>query len=284
MPRITLLKMLLPALSLTAALVWVGCLGAFGGEDTFVDESPVDQLGVPRVSSEVGGFCRSSLDCAGGLRCLASMGFQFCVETCDTDAECSTNECNPVVSDVEGYCSLPTQSIGSPSSDSDSEPVGSPPTDSDPDPDPDPDLDPDPTPTPDTTSGSCGNALESEQFQFLNADRVANGLSALTCHTGVGQVARAHSQDMSDRNYFDHVNPEGEQPWDRLERGGVSGWSSVGENIAYGYPTAEEVQEGWMGSPGHRANILDGGFTHVGIGAVTDPSGQIYWTQVFARF
>ncbi|MEO1271126.1 MAG: CAP domain-containing protein, partial [Myxococcota bacterium] len=246
-----------------AVLAWTGCVGGFGGPDTYVDESPLDQLGAPRFSSEEGGVCRSSLDCSGGLRCLSSQGFQFCVQTCTTPQECTTNTCNPVVGD-DGWCSLPDRLLGSPSAspaNDDDTPVGSPP---EPEPDPisepepqQPDPQPEPEPQQPEPSGSCGSALESEQWQLLNADRRAQGLRELACHSGLGQVAREHSQDMAVRGYFDHVNPEGEQPWDRMERNGVTGWRSVGENIAAGYPTPQEVQEGWMNSPGHRANILN---------------------------
>jgi uncharacterized protein YkwD len=117
----------------------------------------------------------------------------------------------------------------------------------------------------------------------MNRDRVDNGLAALSCHDGLVLVARAHSEDMARRGFFDHTNPEGERPWDRVEAAGITGWSYVGENIAYGYSTPEAVQETWMNSRGHRANILNGDYTHIGVGAFND-DGTWYWTQVFARF
>ena len=79
------------------------------------------------------------------------------------------------------------------------------------------------------------------------------------------------------------VEPQGQQPWDRVSAAGISGWQSVGENIAYGYPTPEAVEDTWMNSPGHRANILNSGYTHIGVGAYND-NGTLYWTQVFATF
>ena len=72
--------------------------------------------------------------------------------------------------------------------------------------------------------------------------------------------------------------------WDRMNRNGITGWRTAGENIAYGYPSARDVQEGWMNSPGHRENILNAGFTHVGVGLYVDSEGTAYWTQLFASF
>jgi uncharacterized protein YkwD len=59
------------------------------------------------------------------------------------------------------------------------------------------------------------------------------------------------------------------------------GFHSVGENIAYGYPTAAAVMRGWMGSPGHRANILRPGFRRIGLGLARSGDGTPYWVQDF---
>jgi uncharacterized protein YkwD len=125
--------------------------------------------------------------------------------------------------------------------------------------------------------------MEAEQFRLMNADRIAEGLSALSCDLRLSEVARAHSRDMAERDFFDHTNPDGEQPWDRMERHGVRGFRSAGENIAAGYPSPAAVEEGWMNSPGHRANILNDGYTHIGVG-LFDDGGRLVWTQVFATF
>ena len=133
------------------------------------------------------------------------------------------------------------------------------------------------------TSGACGSAVESEQFRLMNQDRVSEGLSALRCDLRLAEVARAHSRDMFERDFFDHTNPDGEQPWDRMRRYGITGWSLAGENIASGQRSPAEVQAAWMNSPGHRANILTADFTHVGVAFFT-ADGRTYWTQLFARF
>jgi uncharacterized protein YkwD len=129
----------------------------------------------------------------------------------------------------------------------------------------------------------CGGDVETEQLRLLNQDREANGLQPLLCHTGLLDTARRHSQDMAARGYFDHLTPEGMRHWDRMDRNGVCGWRMAGENIALGQRTPAQVQEDWMNSPGHRANILTPDFTHVGVG-VYNHNGRLYWTQLFGTF
>jgi len=90
-------------------------------------------------------------------------------------------------------------------------------------------------------------------------------------------VAQAHSQDMVDRGFFSHTNPDGESPFDRLAEAGIA-YAAAGENIAYGYSTASSVLAAWLGSSGHRANIEYAGYTHHGVGLV-----GTYWTHVFLR-
>jgi uncharacterized protein YkwD len=121
--------------------------------------------------------------------------------------------------------------------------------------------------------------LAQEVLVLVNLERTDRGLDPLIEDGDASFSAYAHAFDMDDRNFFDHVNPSGESPADRLERAGVD-WSFVGENIALGYPTPEDVVEGWMGSEGHRNNILNPAFTHTGVGAHTGAGGP-WWVQVF---
>jgi len=140
-----------------------------------------------------------------------------------------------------------------------------------------------PTATPTATPSSAPSAasFESEVLRLVNIERANAGLPALTWHSGAAAVARAHSTDMGTRNYFSHTNPEGQSSSARVTAAGI-GWSACGENIANGYITPAEVVEGWMNSPGHRANIL-GNYTHIGVGFFIQPgtSYGTYWTQVF---
>jgi len=134
------------------------------------------------------------------------------------------------------------------------------------------------------STSECGGTVETEAFRLLNQDRVKHGLSELQCDDDLLIVARLHCKDMDERQYFAHTNPDGEQPWDRMNRFGIRGWSLVGENIAMGQRTPQEVQTAWMNSPGHRANILTADFTHVGVALYQREGGRTYWTQLFARF
>ncbi|MFW6088055.1 MAG: CAP domain-containing protein [Myxococcota bacterium] len=94
-------------------------------------------------------------------------------------------------------------------------------------------------------------------------------------------VARAHSQDMCDREYFDHTNPDGDEPYDRLDHAGVS-WTAAGENITATQSTAQGAMDTWMGSSTHRANILSESFGRIGVGYVPC-DGEHLWTQVFTN-
>ncbi|MET9062257.1 CAP domain-containing protein [Streptomyces antibioticus] len=115
---------------------------------------------------------------------------------------------------------------------------------------------------------------------LTNRERAAAGLRPLTADARLTAAAQAHCADMVARRFYSHTSPEGGQPWDRAAAAG-SPLRTVGENIACGQRTAAEVVEGWMNSPGHRANILKPAFTHIGAGfAGGGPSGT-YWTQLF---
>jgi len=87
---------------------------------------------------------------------------------------------------------------------------------------------------------------------------------------------------MDFRSFFDHTNPDGDGPGDRLRAAGVN-WGSYGENIALGQNTPPDVMQAWMTSDGHRRNILDPSFTHLGVGVHTSYGGGPWWTQEFIR-
>lgn len=126
------------------------------------------------------------------------------------------------------------------------------------------------------TSSSVVN-FEQEVIRLVNEIREENGLRSLTYEWELARVARYKSQDMKDNKYFSHTSPVYGSPFQMMKSFGIS-YRSAGENIAKGYATPEAVVEGWMNSPGHRANILNSSFTHIGVGYVAD--GR-YWTQMF---
>ncbi len=128
-----------------------------------------------------------------------------------------------------------------------------------------------------TPTSSTISQFEKEVVELTNAERAKNGLKALTIDTELSKVARAKSQDMKDRNYFDHTSPTYGSPFDMMKQFGIS-YSSAGENIAKGQTTPQQVVQAWMNSEGHRANILNASYTHIGVGYVQ--AGN-YWTQMF---
>lgn len=111
---------------------------------------------------------------------------------------------------------------------------------------------------------------------LVNGHRVSLGCTRLVEHAGVAAVARAHSEDMARRGFFDHVNPDGESPFDRLREAGIVWRGGAAENIAVGRVPADEIFRAWLGSPGHRAAIETCEYTHHGIGVIDDR-----WTQLF---
>lgn len=127
------------------------------------------------------------------------------------------------------------------------------------------------------TLDSVVSAYESEVIRLVNVERAKNGLSPLKEDWQLSRVARYKSQDMKDNNYFSHTSPTYGTPFEMMKNFGIS-YRSAGENIAKGYATPEAVVKGWMNSPGHRANILNKSFTHIGVGYVQNGN---YWTQMF---
>ncbi len=113
------------------------------------------------------------------------------------------------------------------------------------------------------------------QLDRINDERAANGLSALRlqrCLTR--EAAQPWARRMASTGDFRHRELDAVR-----ERCTRFGW--VGENIAYGFPTVDDVMNAWMNSPGHRANLLHREFTHVGIGIKRDANGRKYWVQNF---
>ena len=127
------------------------------------------------------------------------------------------------------------------------------------------------------TDVSTQTAYENKVLELVNAERAKQGLKPLEMDESVRNVARLKSQDMKKNNYFSHTSPTYGTPFEMLKKYGIS-YKSAGENIAQGYQTPEQVVKGWMNSSGHRANILNASYTHIGIGYEADGN---YWTQMF---
>ena len=137
--------------------------------------------------------------------------------------------------------------------------------------------------TPQPPSDSLPSQIEADIFNLVNRERANHGLPPLRSNNALSNVARRKSQNMGDLGYFTHTAPDGTTTFDWLKSEGHS-FSAWGENIAdYGAnATAAEIMNGWMNSPGHRANILSDNFTLLGVG-VYQINNRQFATQVFGR-
>jgi uncharacterized protein YkwD len=109
-------------------------------------------------------------------------------------------------------------------------------------------------------------------------------VSPLSLDGALTRAALEHSRDMAAHDAFDHRGHDGSTPAARVEHAGYGEHRIVGENIAAGAMTAAEVTEGWLNSPAHCENIMDGRFTQVGIAYAENPktTSAVFWTQDFA--
>ncbi len=121
------------------------------------------------------------------------------------------------------------------------------------------------------------SSMASQVVDLVNQERAKAGLSPLTAVSNLNSFAQTRSTELV--TVFDHVRPDGSNPLTAVF--GLGNYSTAGENIAMGYSSAQAVMEGWMNSPGHRANILSANFTSIGVGCYSS-NGVLYWTQVFA--
>ncbi|MEP6547197.1 MAG: CAP domain-containing protein [Gammaproteobacteria bacterium] len=130
-------------------------------------------------------------------------------------------------------------------------------------------------------------------LELVNAARAAGRrcgaqyfapVAALTLNRSLSRAALAHSRDMAMHAEFDHRGHDGSTPAMRVARAGYGKFVIVGENIAAGAMTPVEATQGWLASPAHCENIMDGRFTEIGIAYAANlhSSAGMYWTQDFA--
>jgi serralysin len=123
-------------------------------------------------------------------------------------------------------------------------------------------------------------------LELVNQERSKQNLKPLILVQELDTAADGHSNRMASGDFFSHTDPNGSSLVTRIERNNYQ-WTTAGENIAAGQSSAESVMQGWMNSSGHRANILNPNFTHLGVGYayLANDSGSVnyqhYWTQVF---
>jgi uncharacterized protein YkwD len=141
--------------------------------------------------------------------------------------------------------------------------------------------------------GADGAKVSRQILDIVNGARAAGRrcgakyfppAAPLALNDRLASAALAHSRDMAKNNQFDHRGQDGSTPALRVERAGYGEHRIVGENIAVGAMTPREVTEGWLESPAHCENIMDGRFTQIGIAyaASRNTAAGMYWTQDFA--
>lgn len=133
-----------------------------------------------------------------------------------------------------------------------------------------------------TTKESDFESWAEEVFALTNAQRQKNGLKPLKWDKSLALLAEIHCEDMIERGFFDHVNPDGETPFDRMREYDIEYWTA-GENIAAGQYSPKAVVEAWMNSETHRENILSPNFKSTGISVLKGGDYGIYWVQEFAQ-
>jgi uncharacterized protein YkwD len=137
------------------------------------------------------------------------------------------------------------------------------------------------------TAGTFSSASESLLVQLTNQARANAGLAALSVDSTLRTVARSRSKDMIDRNYFSHsIPPDGHKVFDELRAMGYC-YVTAGENIGWNtYPddtATYAIQDMFMGSSSHRANILGSAWRVIGVGAYQGSTDKKMWTVLFAQ-
>lgn len=130
-----------------------------------------------------------------------------------------------------------------------------------------------------TNSATRLTSAEQQMINYVNQERTSRNLQPLSIDLSVTNVARVKAQDMIDNNYFSHNSPKYGSPFDMLKSFGVK-FLHAGENLA-GNPSVDNAHEALMNSQGHRENILNPNFTHIGVGV---KNGGQYGNMIVEMF
>lgn len=130
-----------------------------------------------------------------------------------------------------------------------------------------------------TYSDELQKSYERQIIDLVNSVRDRYDLKRMQYSEKAKMSSVKHSEDMKEKNYFDHTNKENESPFDRMKKENIS-YRLAGENIAAGQINAIYAHEAWMNSLGHRKNIL-GEYDNIGVGVSFGGHYKIYYTQNF---
>ena len=124
-------------------------------------------------------------------------------------------------------------------------------------------------------------AAEQRMLDLVNGERASAGLQPLVADDRLRDIARQHSLEMFQDDYFSHTSPTSGSPFDRMHAADIQ-FEEAGENLAYA-PNVDIAHQGLMNSPGHRANVLRPEFGRVGIGVVRSQAQGSMFTQDFTN-
>ncbi|MHB1192914.1 MAG: CAP domain-containing protein [Longimicrobiales bacterium] len=129
----------------------------------------------------------------------------------------------------------------------------------------------------------CSPTAGQRSMDMVNAERTRHGLTPLTADTVLVRAARVHAEDMARHGFVSHQGSDGSDPSQRLDRVGYL-WIWVGENIAAGQESPDDVVAGWIRSADHRANILSPEAVSAGLAMARSSEGEFgtYWVMVYA--
>ena len=130
-----------------------------------------------------------------------------------------------------------------------------------------------------------GNIYSAVLVDMTNVDRAKENKAPLVINPLLENAAQMKASDMVAKNYFAHTSPEGLTPWHWFKKAGYS-FSYAGENLAVGFSESEEVNNGWLNSPTHKANIVDEHFTEIGIATMKGlrkGKDAVYVVQMFGK-
>jgi len=134
---------------------------------------------------------------------------------------------------------------------------------------------------PDLSGVAQAGTRASRVFELTNLERAAAGVAPLFLSPELTQAAQHYAEVLARGDCFGHACGAQADLRSRVERGGYTDWTRIGENIAAGQRSPEEVMAAWMASPGHRANILNPAFREIGLGVVNRGRFGLYWVQIF---
>jgi uncharacterized protein YkwD len=123
---------------------------------------------------------------------------------------------------------------------------------------------------------ACPVSVRAAVVARVNAARRAASLPPLTSDAGLGRAAQARASAMASDNRLSHAG------WERVVRRHDDA-NTIGENVAYNYPSAAAVVDAWLHSSGHRANLLGRSFRRIGVGCIVDAQAHLWWAQDFAN-